>query len=302
MGVFLGLFLHRCYTNIGLTPVDPQQQIDIEKSLLLLVLVVVGEGLLFPPADFAVRFDPALLGAGGRGAAFAGFLKCNSLEHLYHLDDFVVAIFLLLVHFPLLQQFVPQQVYYDLFLQIRPLPQETPRLALRSLDALADEVPAPAKRVSVAACPDALGGVHAVLRGCGGGELGGEGAGEGSWEVVGGTDVLDDHVLGLLGSPVEVELLRPELETAADSLVGDGEFLSEVAVREEFVGDLHFRLDRDFLLDQLVQVRQIDLAPREVHAAAADGLHHAGALFYYRLKHAPPALTQPTPPPPAWPQ
>jgi hypothetical protein len=106
---FLGLVLHRCYTNIGLTPIDPQQQIDIEKSLLLLVLVIVREGLLFPPADFAVRFvDSSLVGAaGGWRPPFAGFLKCNSLEYLYHLDDFMVAIFLLLVHFPFFQQFVP---------------------------------------------------------------------------------------------------------------------------------------------------------------------------------------------------
>jgi hypothetical protein len=99
---------------------------------------------------------------------------------------------------------------------------------------------------------------------------------------------------------VKVELLRPELETAADPLVGDGEFLSEVAVGEEFVGDFHFGLDCDFLLDELIEVRQIDLAPREVHATAAEGLHHAGALFYYRLKHAQlqdyPGLIPATPP------
>jgi hypothetical protein len=54
----------------------------------------------------------------------AVFIQGHALEHLDHLNNFTVAILLLLSLLPLTQQLVPQKIYHDLFLDVGPTTQK----------------------------------------------------------------------------------------------------------------------------------------------------------------------------------
>jgi hypothetical protein len=82
------------------------------------------------------------------------------------------------------------------------------------------------------------------------------------------------YVLQFLIAPLQIEPLRAHLHAALDPLMRDGQFFGEVALGEEFAADLYFWLKDDLPFYELVEVREVDLATREVDGGTAQkGFH-----------------------------
>lgn len=91
---------------------------------------------------------------------------------------------------------------------------------------------------------------------------------------------LRQRILVPLG-PMDVKLLGPELDAALGALMRGGQSPGEIPLREKFVIDLYFWLNDDPFVDELVEVREVDLRARELHALAAVELHGRVLQFYY---------------------
>ena len=77
---------------------------------------------------------------------------------------------------------------------------------------------------------------------------------------------------------MDIKLLSPELYAALGPLMRGRQSPGEISLREKFVIDFYFWLNDHSLVYELVEVREVDLRTRELHALAAGELHSKG--FY----------------------
>jgi hypothetical protein len=80
---------------------------------------------------------------------------------------------------------------------------------------------------------------------------------------------------------MQIEALGPQLDTALGPLVGGGQSLCEVSLGKQFVVDLDFGLDDYLLVNELVEMREVDLGARKFNTAGSRGGQHRDLIFIF---------------------